>query len=117
MGDSALFFRIDPSVDNAWGITYLYGCTALMISDPEFVIGTHLSFKQAQSENLFVYYTFTDGCIVAHMQQETATGKICINDQIALNNWLSNTLLPALDQVRSYERPSSRLRGPMLTIV
>ena len=41
MGDSALPFRIDQSVDNAWGITYLYGCTALMISDPDFVIGTH----------------------------------------------------------------------------
>ena len=40
-GDSALGFKIDPTVDNAWGITYLYGCVGLMISDPNFVIGTH----------------------------------------------------------------------------
>ncbi|PMD16939.1 hypothetical protein NA56DRAFT_282629 [Hyaloscypha hepaticicola] len=73
LGDSALPFRIDQSVDNAWGVTYLYGCTALMISDPNFVI-------------------------VAHMQQETGTGKICINDQTTLNNWLANTLQPTLDQ-------------------
>ncbi|OBT40126.1 hypothetical protein VE00_09954 [Pseudogymnoascus sp. WSF 3629] len=73
MGDSALFFRIDQSVDNAWGVTYLYGCTALLISDPRFVI-------------------------VAHMQQETRTGTICIKDQTSLNNWLANTLQPALDQ-------------------
>ncbi|KAH8688690.1 hypothetical protein BGW36DRAFT_412670 [Talaromyces proteolyticus] len=73
MGDSALAFGIDQSVDNAWGITYLYGCTALMISDPKFVI-------------------------VAHMQQESGTGIICINDQTTLNNWLAHTLLPALDQ-------------------
>ncbi|KFY95281.1 hypothetical protein V498_03436 [Pseudogymnoascus sp. VKM F-4517 (FW-2822)] len=73
MGDSALFFRIVQSVDNAWGVTYLYGCTALMISDPKFVI-------------------------VAHMQQETRTGTICIKDQTSLDKWLANTLQPALDQ-------------------
>ncbi|KFZ25035.1 hypothetical protein V502_00489 [Pseudogymnoascus sp. VKM F-4520 (FW-2644)] len=67
MGDSALPFTVDHLVDNVWGITYLYGCTALMISDPDFVI-------------------------------ETGMGKICINDQTSLNNWLANTLQPALDQ-------------------
>ncbi|KAF7876438.1 hypothetical protein EAF04_001529 [Stromatinia cepivora] len=72
-GDSALAFSIDQTKDNVWGITYLYGCTALMISDPNFVI-------------------------VAHMQQETATGTICIKDQVALQNYLTNTLQPALDQ-------------------
>ncbi|KFY92069.1 hypothetical protein V498_05170 [Pseudogymnoascus sp. VKM F-4517 (FW-2822)] len=71
-GDSALYFPIDQSEDNAWGVTYLYGCTALLISDPRFVI-------------------------VAHMQQETRTGTICINDQTSLNKWLADTLQPALD--------------------
>ncbi|CZR59408.1 uncharacterized protein PAC_09300 [Phialocephala subalpina] len=72
MGDSALPFTIDQSVDNAWGITFLYGCTALMISDPEFVV-------------------------VAHMQQVTGDRKICINDPTSLRNWLANKLQPALD--------------------
>ncbi|KAI0471185.1 hypothetical protein F4859DRAFT_109617 [Xylaria cf. heliscus] len=71
-GDSALPFSIDQTRDNVWGVTYLYGCTALMISDPNFVI-------------------------VAHIQQETGTGTICINDQIALQKYLRKTLQPALD--------------------
>ncbi|KAH8159432.1 hypothetical protein CIB48_g8816 [Xylaria polymorpha] len=71
-GDSALPFSIDQTRDNAWGVTYLYGCTALMISDPNFVI-------------------------VAHVQQETGTGTICINDPVSLRNYLTNTLQPALD--------------------
>lgn len=62
MGDSALFFRIVQSVDNAWGVTYLYGCTALMISDPKFVIGTHHggALPHAPPDNRFVCPTLTD---------------------------------------------------------
>ncbi|PQE24856.1 hypothetical protein CJF31_00008121 [Rutstroemia sp. NJR-2017a BVV2] len=57
-GDSAKYFAIDQTKDNAWGITFLYGCTALMISDAEFVI-------------------------VAHVQQDTAAGTRCIKDPVA----------------------------------
>jgi hypothetical protein len=38
-GDSALPFTVDPNKSEAWGITYLYGCTAIMISDPKYVLG------------------------------------------------------------------------------
>jgi hypothetical protein len=40
-GDSAYMFNVDPNKSNAWGITYLYGCTAIMISDPAFVVGKY----------------------------------------------------------------------------
>ena len=60
MGDSALAFKIDQSVNNAWGITYLYGCTALMISDPDFVIGTHYSSTKNLPGNRLVCYTLTN---------------------------------------------------------
>ncbi|KAI0140469.1 hypothetical protein GGR57DRAFT_425924 [Xylariaceae sp. FL1272] len=72
-GTSALFFPINPDEDNAWGITYLYGCTALVISDPEFVI-------------------------VAHMQQEGANGKQCIKDPVAVQSFLDGQLFDALIQ-------------------
>jgi hypothetical protein len=38
-GDSALPFTVDPNKSEAWGITYLYGCTAILISDPKYVLG------------------------------------------------------------------------------
>ncbi|KAF2725461.1 hypothetical protein K431DRAFT_342907 [Polychaeton citri CBS 116435] len=41
-GDSAKYFKIDRTVSNAWGITYLYGCAGILISDPDFVIVAHL---------------------------------------------------------------------------
>lgn len=118
MGDSALPFSIDQSVDNAWGVTYLYGCTALMISDPNFVIGTHHGPCRKPHPTIVLFaLLLLMPCIVAHMQQETGTGKICINDQITLNKWLTNTLLLALDQVKSSSRSSFRLRGLMLMVV
>jgi hypothetical protein len=118
MGDSALPFTINQSVDNVWGVTYLYGCTALMISDPKFVIGTHHGpchkpHPTIVSFTLLLLMRY----IVAHMQQETGTGTICINDQTSLNNWLANTLQPALDLVKSPSRYRFRLRGLMLMVV
>jgi hypothetical protein len=118
MGDSALPFRIDQSVDNAWGITYLYGCTALMISDPNFVIGTHHGHCHKPHPKIVSFaLLLLIRCIVAHMQQVSRTGTICIRDTPTLNNWLANTLQPALDQVKSPSRSSFRLRGLMLMVV
>jgi hypothetical protein len=42
-GDSAADFAVDPDKSDAWGVTYLYGCTAILISDPKFVIGKYCS--------------------------------------------------------------------------
>lgn len=111
-------FRIDQSVDNAWGVTYLYGCTALIISDPNFVIGTyHGPCHKLHSTIVSFALLLLMRCIVAHMQQETGTGKIRINDQTTLKNWLANTLQPALDQVKSPSRSSFELRGLVLMVV
>ncbi|KAF8848955.1 hypothetical protein BDZ45DRAFT_697947 [Acephala macrosclerotiorum] len=63
---------------NTWGITYLYGCTALLISDPDFVI-------------------------VAHLLQSAGKNIICINDDITLDNYLSDTLQPALERMAPSE--------------
>jgi hypothetical protein len=42
-----LYFKIDQEKTDAWGITFLYGCTALMITNPKHVIGQHeLSLQQ-----------------------------------------------------------------------
>jgi len=32
-GDSATFFNIDTATSNTWGITYMYGCSGIIISD------------------------------------------------------------------------------------
>jgi hypothetical protein len=45
-GDSALYFKIDQEKTDAWGITFLYGCTALMITNPKHVIGQHELYLQ-----------------------------------------------------------------------
>jgi hypothetical protein len=81
-----------------------------MISDPDFVISTYYS-PCHKPHSIIVSFAllFLMRCIVAHIQQETATGKICINDQKSLNNWLENKLLPVLDRVKSPSRSSSRL--------
>lgn len=39
MGDSALHFNVKDTQSDAWGFTYLHGCTGILISDPNFVIG------------------------------------------------------------------------------
>jgi hypothetical protein len=41
-GDSAHYERIDGSESITWGITYLYGCTAIVVTDPKFFIGKYL---------------------------------------------------------------------------
>lgn len=55
--------------------------------------------------------------IVAHVQQETGTGTICINDPVSLRNYLTNTLQPALDLVKSPRRASLRLHELMLMVM
>jgi hypothetical protein len=44
-GSSAIFHKWDRSQEGAYGITYLYGCTGILISDPEFVIVGELSMS------------------------------------------------------------------------
>lgn len=41
-GDSASHFPVGPSKSDAWDVTYLHGCTAILISDPKFVIGNFI---------------------------------------------------------------------------
>lgn len=38
-GISALEFTIDHSKSDAWGISYLYGCTGIVITDHDFIVG------------------------------------------------------------------------------
>ena len=52
-GDSALTFTDFHGADDKWGVTYLYGCTALMISDPDFVVGTSI-FSQSSVAKMIV---------------------------------------------------------------
>lgn len=112
-GDSALGFTIDQTVDNAWGITFLYGCTALIISDPQFVIGTHIYYlyfylmipKHLDPDELLCQYrresSSTDISLVAHMQQVAGAKTICIKDIDAVNKYLHGTLLTTLSLVRT----------------
>lgn len=37
-GSSAIYHKWDRSANVAYGITYLYGCTGILISDPGFMI-------------------------------------------------------------------------------
>ena len=37
-GSNAIYHKIDRTMDTAYGITYLYGCTGILISDPDFLI-------------------------------------------------------------------------------
>ncbi|KAF2797158.1 hypothetical protein K505DRAFT_334554 [Melanomma pulvis-pyrius CBS 109.77] len=71
-GDSALYFKIDQSKTDAWGITFLYGCTALMISDPEHVV-------------------------VAHMQEINSQACLSLSDTPTVEKFISDKLEPATD--------------------
>jgi hypothetical protein len=37
-GSSAIFHKWDRSANVAYGLTFLYGCTGILISDPDFMI-------------------------------------------------------------------------------
>ncbi|KAH7341197.1 hypothetical protein BKA66DRAFT_577161 [Pyrenochaeta sp. MPI-SDFR-AT-0127] len=71
-GDSALYFKIDQSTNDAWGITFLYGCTALMISDPEHVI-------------------------VAHLQEINSNACLSLTDTATVERFINDKLEPATD--------------------
>lgn len=65
-GDSAKFFEIDQSEDDAWAIAYLHGCTALMISDPNFVIGTFPSRPMVDRRGRRLLTVVSRSCAARH---------------------------------------------------
>lgn len=112
LGNSALHFNIDKTQDNSWGVTYLYGCTALLISHPDYVIGMYASPEHqlpCNPTNSWACPPLLTRSLVAHMLQEVAGKReACINDKDTLNNWLNKKLLPALDLVSSLTISSTR---------
>jgi hypothetical protein len=41
-GNQAKEIRYSPAVAKTWALTYLYGCTGIMITDPRFIVMGHL---------------------------------------------------------------------------
>jgi hypothetical protein len=93
-----LYFKIDQEKTDAWGITFLYGCTALMITNPKHVIGQHeLSLQQKWLLLPDSGQWLTQP--VAHMQEINSNACLSLSDTPTVKKFIKDKLEPASDHV------------------